>query len=479
MIEENLPESMYICTNCIGEKFLKNEINKLNLIEKCSYCGTTDKPTTSLDELAEELHIVLSQQFNLTPEEPTGYEAYLHKDGLWERAGDLIEDVIQDVLDVDTSIGIDIREYLSDEYDSRGEDSLMALQPYSSEAQYQVKPIDSVEFTEEWRAFKSSIHSEARFFNNNAATSLKWLFNGISELNSASGEPVVRVYSKDGEFFRSRVALTDKNLVGILENLPGSLGPPPSGRVSAGRMNADGISVFYGGLDKSTCIAEVRAPVGSTVITGCFKPIRDVRVLDLSLLQKCRIEEGSYFDKLHIEKLSRISFLEALISELSAPILPGREADYVPTQVLAEYLASAHENLDGLVFNSSQVDKSDDKPNSGKNIVLFQRASGVAKSDRPKGATSKVRFGSGHPEEDLEKIRIVEKIRNSKTSNPFSGLPSMGRASNNEFAIPREPTLRLDLESVEVDDIAGINYREKKRPLTRHKEYENQKPKEY
>jgi RES domain-containing protein/HEPN superfamily RES-like protein len=479
MIEEDLPESMYICTNCIGEKFLKNEINNLNLIEKCNYCGTTDKPTTSLDELAEELHIVLSQQFNLTPEEPTGYEAYLHKDGLWERAGDLIEDVIQDVLDVDTSIGIDIREYLSDEYDSRGEDSLMEQQPYSIDAQYQEKPIDSVEFTEVWREFKSSIHSEARFFNNNAIDSLKWLFNGISELKNASGEPVVRVYTNDDEFFRSRVALTVESLVGILENLPSSLGPPPSGSVSAGRMNADGISVFYGGLDKTTCVAEVRAPVGSTVVTGRFKPLRDVRVLDLSLLQKCRIEGGSYFDKHHIESLSRISFLEALISELSAPILPGREADYLPTQVLAEYLALTHEDLDGLVFNSSQVDKSDDNPNSGKNIVLFQRSSSLAKSDSPKGATSIVNIGSGHPEEGLDEIRIVEKLINSKTSNPLSGLPFMGRANNNESAIPHEPTLRLDLESVEVDDIAGIHYREKKRPLTRYKEYENKRQKEY
>ena len=39
-------------------------------------------------------------------------------------------------------------------------------------------------------------------------------------------------------------------------------------------LNAEGIPVFYGALEKDTCVSEVRAPVGSNVVLARFRLLR-------------------------------------------------------------------------------------------------------------------------------------------------------------------------------------------------------------
>ena len=41
-------------------------------------------------------------------------------------------------------------------------------------------------------------------------------------------------------------------------------------------MNAPGIRAFYGAMEESTCLAEIRAPVGSHVVVGRFQFTRPV-----------------------------------------------------------------------------------------------------------------------------------------------------------------------------------------------------------
>ncbi len=73
-------------------------------------------------------------------------------------------------------------------------------------------------------------------------------------------------------------------------------------------MNASGISVFYGAQDAQTCIAEVRAPVGSHVVVGRFEIVRPVRLLDFDVLTQV-VVEGSLFDPEYGARLSRAAFL--------------------------------------------------------------------------------------------------------------------------------------------------------------------------
>ena len=105
-------------------------------------------------------------------------------------------------------------------------------------------------------------------------------------------------------------------------------------------MNAAGIPVFYGALDEDTCVAEVRAPVGSYVVVAKFEVLQPLRLLDFDSLKKVYVE-GSHFDPDYAWRLGRASFLERLVREMSRPVMPGDEAfEYLVTQAVAEYLAT-------------------------------------------------------------------------------------------------------------------------------------------
>ena len=58
---------------------------------------------------------------------------------------------------------------------------------------------------------------------------------------------------------------------------------------TGGRMNAAGISVFYGATDDETAIAGVRPPVGSWVATATFEVIRPLRLLKGLCRDKAKI----------------------------------------------------------------------------------------------------------------------------------------------------------------------------------------------
>ena len=103
-----------------------------------------------------------------------------------------------------------------------------------------------------------------------------------------------------------------------------------------------------------TCVAEIRPPVGSYVVTGRFEVIRPLRLLDLEALTHI-YEARSYFDASYEQSAARLSFLRALGERVSRPVLPeDEEFDYLPAQAIAEYLSS-HRKLDGIVFHSAQT----------------------------------------------------------------------------------------------------------------------------
>ncbi|MCJ7541599.1 MAG: RES family NAD+ phosphorylase, partial [Desulfobacterales bacterium] len=117
------------------------------------------------------------------------------------------------------------------------------------------------------------------------------------------------------------------------------LSAPPAMAAKHGRMNAAGISVFYGATDAETCIAEVRPPIGSHVVVGRFKIIQNIRLLDLNILSEI-YATGSYFDQEFKRRKGHAAFLQRLVGELTKPVMPNKETlGYLPTQIVAEYLA--------------------------------------------------------------------------------------------------------------------------------------------
>ena len=248
----------WICHGCVEDPFLKKEVRTGGKRAKCSYCGTMRK-SLSLEWLANRTHDVLVQHFNLTT----------------ERSGDAVGYVIQEIAEVDEPVAEDVRKYLSDLHDGEGGNH------YGDDAYYEARGADGRYLRETWERFCREIQFRSRFFSPRQA--LDEIFRDIGALRTWRGVPVTREIGPGDEnryIFRARKALSKRELWKILSAPDMELGPPPPRAATAGRMNAAGVSVFYGGEDKETCLAEARAPVGSYVVLGRFEIVRPVRLLE-------------------------------------------------------------------------------------------------------------------------------------------------------------------------------------------------------
>ena len=272
-------------------------------------------------------------------------------------------------------------------------------EPYASDACYEERASDNGNFHETWVAFRNEIRSRVRFFSTYAEEALAHVFGDLNTHKGFQNKPVIREVSRDdanGYFWRGRLAQSPKELKEILESPARKIGPPPPRRTRGGRMNPSGIPVFYGALKPDTCVAELRAPVGSHVVLGKFELLRTVKLLDFVMLMEIYVDV-SHFDPDFEIRYGRAAFLRSLVSEICRPVMPLDEAfEYLASQVVAEYLATKlDQRLDGIIFPSSQA-------GGGQNVVLFNHACGVAPDELPKGTDVKVYVSRRHHQDDDE-----------------------------------------------------------------------------
>jgi hypothetical protein len=240
-------------------------------------------------------------------------------------------------------------------------------------------------------------------------------------------------------------------------------------------MNATGIGVFYGALDTQTCIAEVRAPVGGSVVVGKFDLVQPVQLLDLPALQRVLVTH-SHFDPEYLRIAEKCEFLRILAHRFSAPVLPGDEDfAYLFPQVVCEFL-SAFVGIDGVAFASSQ------RGGRGINIALFPKASRL--EPLPPGV--RTRLTTSFDEDQLPTLSIETPPEPAGTLEPdqfwsFEQLPPSipevvlraTEVDGLDELVFIEPTLKLDLESIEIIDILGVSYKRKSQQLRTEKAQSN------
>ena len=463
-----------VCYGCIGDAVLSAHVKQSGRRSLCSYCAE-NREAVPLGELADQIHAVLEDDFVLSRPDDSRYVYSSTWGDMWEPSGDSVEHVIAEIAELEPEIAEDLRNLLSGRHGypaiTDGDDD-----PYGVEAHYTEKGPDDWEFRETWSEFCREVRSRSRFFSASAAEALNSIFGDLDAHRTSDGRPVVLGISPTDDerfFWRARKAQSIEELEAILKSPTSEMGPPPSRCATGGRMNAQGIPVFYGGFDADTCVAEVRAPVGSHVMVAQFELLRPVRLLDFDALAEVYVP-GSHFDPDYRERQGRGAFLEHLVREVSMPIMPQDEAfEYLPTQVVAEFLASRTPPLDGIVFRSTQTGR------AGRNIVLFNHACGVERSDLPDGTEVEVFVPRAHADEDdddLGSISVRESISpesagdetvspaRTSSASPMSAALSVFQWDDPERGAPddapsdEEPTLRLDDDSVAVWKIRGVQY---------------------
>lgn len=232
-----------------------------------------------------------------------------------------------------------------------------------------------------WRRFREAILHRQRFFNDPAKSFLAEIFDGIQNQSDIDNKPAFYRLAPGEEplFYRARIVHDEDTFKAIAKDPAGLMGPPPANLRRAGRMNAAGIAVFYGATEKETAVAELRPAVGSLISVAAFRVHRPIHVLDLTRFTRAG-RQLDIFAKNQMVRATQWAFMQSFASEISQPILPGDEhLEYVPAQVVAEYLTStavrwrgAEVTPDAIIFRSAQH-------HGGKNIAVMGDAATICR----------------------------------------------------------------------------------------------------
>ncbi|MDY0744772.1 RES family NAD+ phosphorylase [Paucibacter sp. R3-3] len=472
--DESEEADKLICSQCVGEAFLSNVIEQSGFKMTCSYCSERG-PCWSIEGLAESIEKAFEDHYVRTSTSPESWQERLQADKEsdyeWEREGYPVVDAIEGAASIPREAAEDVLERLANKYARYDKDYVGVETEFSAGSYYEEKGVDPGGWQREWRWFERSLKSEARFFSKAAAGHLSSVFGGIDKIRTRGGRGIV-VNAGPGRgikrLYRARVFLSDNRLEEALCRPDIHLGSPPGRIASSGRMNARGISVFYGATAPGAAIAEVRPPVGSKVAVAQFEIVLPLRLLDLTTIEQAEVF-GSIFDPSFKNRLERVAFLQSLGQMMTRPVMPDDEAlDYLATQAVADFLATENEPpLDGIIYRSVQT-------RGGRNVVLFHKAARVAELQLPNGTTVSARSfidSDDGPEVDYWVWEEVPKESGSKTPTKdqflhdilFSDYPSESGWDD------REPALRVDPASVSVHWIDWVSVRSTKHDVARHR----------
>ena len=442
-----------LCSACIGDDFLSDEIARHGKLAVCDYCNN-DGVVTSIGELADRVETAFKSHYRRTSPEPSDLEYGLMKEGIrhWHRDGDPVTQVLCDVAQMDEEPAEDIREVLASRNGDIERAKMGVECPFDEESYYVESEPDDGEYRENWSAFETSLKTETRFFSHAARATLDSIFDVFAD-SDLGGQPLVVEAGPDTAIenvWRARVFESEEALQLALRRPDLQIGPVPTEQARAGRMNAHGISVFYGATSVAVAVGEVRPPVGSRVVVGGFQLMRRVRLLNVRVMGST-YAKGSVFDPRTILRQTKAKFLRTLQDHIMMPVTPDNEpSEYLVTQVIAEYLADREDlNLDGILYPSVQVGP------VGNNIMLFHRSSRVAVENDPEVGRIEVDRNQINDDEDMAYFvtRVV-----SSPNEEYNECPSISRNADDNSSDLREATLKLNVESLEIHLVMAAKY---------------------
>jgi hypothetical protein len=469
-------DQKHICFECVEETYLAHMIENEGKEEECSYCGQT-QVCFSIRELADRVEAAFDDHYFRTSDQPDSWQQSLQSDREfnfdWTRDGQPVVDAIGEAAAIPQEAAEDLLQILDDRHGDFDSASMGEETEFSSESYYEEKGASTQEWDDDWRYFEQSLKTKARFFSRSGSELLARVFDSIDALRTTPGHPPVVDAGPDSRLahlYRARVFQSNVKLRDALCRPDLHLGSPPAHFANAGRMNARGISVFYGATNESVALAEVRPPVGSKVVVARFSLTRSLRLLDLTALDNVQ-DTGSIFDPSLKARLERVAFLRSLGHRMTRPVMPDDEAfDYLATQAIADFLATESEpTLDGIIFTSAQS-------NDGSNVVLFHKAARVEEMKLPK--ETEIEAYTGHGTEDGWEIDyvVIETVPQTKAPTPmdenddFTGFVPYSGPSAHADEDCRDSTLCVAPATVAVHHVERVNVTSTCFAVERHRE---------
>ncbi|MEN5264807.1 RES family NAD+ phosphorylase [Stenotrophomonas sp. TWI587] len=381
-----------LCEGCVEDDFLRDQSIEEGKVVACTECDQQAVGIT-LKDLGRLLEPLLRQYYVVGDEYRTSTGGG-DDEGYMSQSGESLSAIIEERLGCHYKAHDRIIDAVRDAEDWNPWDGDTAY--WNEETCYQFRFITyEPSDLPSWHQTRDEIKHGRRFFSPTAKAMFDELFKDIRQIQAWSeGQPKPVCYElpANAKLFRARVVDTEFGQSSVIANPGAEVGPPPSAVARSGRMNAEGVSVLYASTDGDTCVAEMRPANGSTLAVIQLTAQRTLRVLDFCLLESA-LGGTSLFDPDYAPNHIRLGALRQLHKWVTAPVVPGREADYLITQTMAEYLAHVCEPaFDGVVFRSAQNV-------AGINVVLFSR-------DMPFDGDLTQRFGVAYAENSLAFVRI-------------------------------------------------------------------------
>lgn len=343
---------MKCCTRCFNDTNIQNYIDKYDDIGTCDYCNSKGVSILDVSTLGKYVRMCLQK----------GYEDSSISDIPYF----LVESHVQTVMDV-----LDFKEDIfSDELNWESKTQVVSDLLKESAPNYRDIAQGDVDVFEDentevilknvfygsnndfyihtWKGFKELVMHGNRFFDlleNQMRIKMLETFDELFE------EMLVDL-NKGTILFRARTGMpNDMNQLELMES---EIGPPPANIAVSLRMNPVGISYLYLAEDIATCKKEIKADVGETIGIGYFETIESLKLVDLSRVP--RLKNTSIFSKNYNHELNWVRpFLENFCEEISKPIGKNYDLEYLPTQLLCEYIR--FKGYDGIRYRSSITGK--------------------------------------------------------------------------------------------------------------------------
>lgn len=367
-----------VCASCIGDEVLRQRVTDTDTPGECSFCGAEEVPTVSIEDLADWIDPVLREWYR--PGEEMPHASPESDNPYYEQEGESADYIIQEVAHVEPEVAEALMAVLSGSEERAVRDGDTPY--YDGVTNLVHVDLGGSELMFSWQRFEERLQRESRFF---AESDLKEIGAALSDIAGAADAAVVVGPEHDiRSLHRARVASDLETARQYLRSPARELGPPPPAKARAGRMNAAGISFFYGALTEKVAVAEVRPPIGSFVVVAEFAVIRDLRLLDLTYFTRA-LNRTSMFSPKYATTLDRLYFADELHHRICQPVQPHDEVlGYLATQAFAEYVAQVL-SFDGMLYRSVQVGAWDidnhyerypvDLDPATTNVVLFRQAS--------------------------------------------------------------------------------------------------------
>lgn len=362
----------FVCAECIDDLELKSFVESNSTEFECSYCGKDveevsegiESEPISID--VDDLINRIEERLEVDYDDPVNCLPYESREGGWQASTvwttyELFQDELGGFPTSNNELNNDILHGID------------ATREWCQRDPFVLSAQEALPFA--WDEFCRKIKYQTRFlfFDPDGRREEVEEFRNIhpSEMLNVIGR-IAKEYKLDAElpagtlFYRGRVTEAAKPFKTIEE-----LGPPPQDKSQTNRMNAAGISMFYGADSIETCLAELTCKRREIISIGEFELLNGCTIIDLTSLP----EYQSIYSDASPEMRASISFLHRFVIDAIEPVeRDGREhIDYVPTQVVTEYFRYRFELPDatGNRLSIMGIRYPSSKHEGGVNTALF------------------------------------------------------------------------------------------------------------